>query len=184
MALNRLNLRGFIVHTYFHWTQYTWNLMLICANEWTQYASIPCTFWLNVFNELIHEIPCSWMWNFIYLLFWNTVESWSTHVIYSPYIHTTVECWVQVKAVEKAGCDWIHVDVMDGRFVPNITIGPLVVDALRPVTDLPLDVHLVSSHSLWVKFLYRRLLLKVLISCRWLSSQNRESQTLWRLVLI
>ncbi|XP_031487509.1 ribulose-phosphate 3-epimerase, chloroplastic isoform X2 [Nymphaea colorata] len=48
----------------------------------------------------------------------------------------------QVKAVEKAGCDWIHVDVMDGRFVPNITIGPLVVDALRPVTDLPLDVHL------------------------------------------
>ncbi|KAI3944932.1 hypothetical protein MKW92_003559 [Papaver armeniacum] len=47
-----------------------------------------------------------------------------------------------VKAVELAGCDWIHVDVMDGRFVPNITIGPLVVDALRPVTDLPLDVHL------------------------------------------
>jgi ribulose-phosphate 3-epimerase len=44
--------------------------------------------------------------------------------------------------VEVAGCDWIHVDVMDGRFVPNITIGPLVVDALRPVTDLPLDVHL------------------------------------------
>ena len=48
-----------------------------------------------------------------------------------------------MKAVELAGCDWIHVDVMDGRFVPNITIGPLVVDALRPVTDLPLDVHLV-----------------------------------------
>lgn len=46
--------------------------------------------------------------------------------------------------MELAGCDWIHVDVMDGRFVPNITIGPLVVDALRPVTDLPLDVHLVK----------------------------------------
>lgn len=45
--------------------------------------------------------------------------------------------------MELAGCDWIHVDVMDGQFVPNITIGPLVVDALRPVTDLPLDVHLV-----------------------------------------
>ncbi|KAH0898208.1 hypothetical protein HID58_047776, partial [Brassica napus] len=44
--------------------------------------------------------------------------------------------------VELAGCDWIHVDVMDGRFVPNIIIGLLVVDALRPVTDLPLDVHL------------------------------------------
>lgn len=52
--------------------------------------------------------------------------------------------FLQVKAVELAGCDWIHVDVMDGRFVPNITIGPLIVDALRPVTDLPLDVHLVS----------------------------------------
>jgi hypothetical protein len=50
---------------------------------------------------------------------------------------------MQVKAIDEAGCDWIHVDVMDGRFVPNITIGPLVVDALRPVTDKPLDVHLV-----------------------------------------
>lgn len=48
----------------------------------------------------------------------------------------------QVQAIDQAGCDWIHVDVMDGRFVPNITIGPLVVDALRPVTDKPLDCHL------------------------------------------
>ena len=48
----------------------------------------------------------------------------------------------EVRAIDKAGCDWIHVDVMDGRFVPNITIGPLVVDALRPVSDKPLDCHL------------------------------------------
>ncbi|MBC6423402.1 MAG: ribulose-phosphate 3-epimerase [Hormoscilla sp. SP5CHS1] len=48
----------------------------------------------------------------------------------------------EVQAVDAAGADWIHVDVMDGRFVPNITIGPLIVDALRPVTEKPLDVHL------------------------------------------
>ena len=47
-----------------------------------------------------------------------------------------------VRAVDAAGADWIHVDVMDGRFVPNITIGPLIVEALRPVTTKPLDVHL------------------------------------------
>ena len=48
----------------------------------------------------------------------------------------------EVRAIDEAGADWIHVDVMDGRFVPNITIGPLIVEALRPVTQKPLDVHL------------------------------------------
>ena len=48
----------------------------------------------------------------------------------------------EVQAVDRAGADYIHVDVMDGHFVPNITIGPLVVDALRKVTEKPLDVHL------------------------------------------
>ena len=53
----------------------------------------------------------------------------------------------EVKAVEQAGADWIHVDVMDGHFVPNITIGPAVVEALRKVTDLPLDVHLMIENA-------------------------------------
>jgi ribulose-phosphate 3-epimerase len=52
----------------------------------------------------------------------------------------------EVKAVETAGADWIHVDVMDGHFVPNITIGPLVAEAVRSVTQLPVDVHLMIEN--------------------------------------
>ena len=52
----------------------------------------------------------------------------------------------EVKAVAEAGADYIHVDVMDGHFVPNITIGPLVVDGLRKVTDTPFDVHLMIEN--------------------------------------
>ncbi len=51
-----------------------------------------------------------------------------------------------VAAVERAGADWIHVDVMDGHFVPNLTIGPVVVEAVRRSTSLPLDVHLMIEH--------------------------------------
>lgn len=53
----------------------------------------------------------------------------------------------EVGAVEKAGADWLHVDVMDGHFVPNITIGPVVVECLRKVTKLPLDVHLMIENA-------------------------------------
>jgi ribulose-phosphate 3-epimerase len=52
----------------------------------------------------------------------------------------------EVRDVEQAGADYIHIDVMDGHFVPNITIGPLIVKAVRRITELPLDVHLMISH--------------------------------------
>ncbi|HCO54585.1 MAG TPA: ribulose-phosphate 3-epimerase [Pelagibacterium sp.] len=51
----------------------------------------------------------------------------------------------EVRAIDQAGCDWVHVDVMDGHFVPNISIGPLIVEAIRPVTGKLLDVHLMIA---------------------------------------
>ncbi len=58
----------------------------------------------------------------------------------------------EVHSVEKAGADWLHVDVMDGHFVPNLTIGPLIVESLKPITKLPLDCHLmVSRPEDWVE---------------------------------
>jgi len=51
----------------------------------------------------------------------------------------------EVRAIDAAGADWIHIDVMDGHYVPNLTIGPAVVKALRPHTSLPFDVHLMIS---------------------------------------
>lgn len=53
----------------------------------------------------------------------------------------------EVLEVEKAGAELIHIDVMDGHFVPNITMGPIVVEALRPLTTLPLDVHLMIENA-------------------------------------
>jgi ribulose-phosphate 3-epimerase len=52
----------------------------------------------------------------------------------------------EIRSVEEAGADWIHIDVMDGHFVPNITIGPLIVEAARRITSLPLDVHLMIEN--------------------------------------
>jgi ribulose-phosphate 3-epimerase len=57
-----------------------------------------------------------------------------------------VQLGAEIRAVEAAGADWIHVDVMDGHFVPNITMGPLVVEAVRRSTSLPIDVHLMISN--------------------------------------
>jgi len=51
----------------------------------------------------------------------------------------------EIQAVQRAGADWLHLDVMDGHYVPNITIGPVVVEWIRKATDLPLDVHLMIS---------------------------------------
>jgi ribulose-phosphate 3-epimerase len=52
----------------------------------------------------------------------------------------------EIKAVESAGADWIHADVMDGHFVPNISFGPLIVESVRRVTELPIDVHLMIEN--------------------------------------
>jgi len=104
----------------------------------TWYGLCPVLFWFVVFSHL----------HFFQELLW--IVLCGLYGMLYPFGRVGSVCFhfIQVKAVELAGCDWIHVDVMDGRFVPNITIGPLVVDALRPVTDLPLDVHLVLLFSM------------------------------------
>jgi len=69
-------------------------------------------------------------------------------MIISPSILSAdfVRLGEQIAACEAAGADWIHVDVMDGHFVPNLTLGPVILEACRRATDLPLDVHLMIEH--------------------------------------
>lgn len=72
----------------------------------------------------------------------------TTGVLVSPSILSAdfTRLGEEIQAVERAGADWLHVDVMDGHFVPNITIGPMIVQAARRATRIPLDVHLMISN--------------------------------------
>ena len=68
----------------------------------------------------------------------------SPSILASDFAHLAEEA----QRMEQAGADYLHIDVMDGHFVPNITLGPPVIRSLRPCCSLPFDVHLMISHPL------------------------------------
>jgi ribulose-phosphate 3-epimerase len=72
----------------------------------------------------------------------------SNHILISPSLLSAdfTRLGDEIRAVEDAGADWLHLDVMDGHFVPNITIGPVIVEAVKRVARIPLDVHLMISN--------------------------------------
>lgn len=82
----------------------------------------------------------------------------------------------QVKAAAAAGADWLHVDVMDGHFVPNITFGPVVVAGLRRMVDIPLDVHLMIDNPDAFLSAYRE------AGADWLTVHVEAAKHLWRTV--
>lgn len=79
---------------------------------------------------------------------WEELKTMPKNFLIAPSILSAdfAKLGEEIKAVEAAGADWIHVDVMDGHFVPNLTIGAPVVKSLRPLTQIPLDVHLMIEN--------------------------------------
>jgi ribulose-phosphate 3-epimerase len=104
-----------------------------------------CTALIITNSTLFAILVCSWIISILEESFmYGVAMTTYQEVLIAPSILAAdfTRLGEQVRDAQLGGANWIHIDVMDGRFVPNITMGPLVVEAVRRVTDLPLDVHL------------------------------------------